>query len=75
MVMPDIDGLETMIAIRAVSVKTSLIAMTGVEYPDFDPLRAAVELGADAALRKPFKPEDLAAAISRFTNGAARTMA
>jgi hypothetical protein len=46
---------------------TFVIAMTGVEYANFDPLRIALELGADGALKKPITPDNLSAEIARLT--------
>jgi CheY-like chemotaxis protein len=60
--MPELDGLELIRAARRVLPNLRLIAMSG-STAGFDYLRAACVFGADAALRKPFTPERLLAAL------------
>lgn len=60
--MPELDGLELIQAARRVLPHLRLIAMTG-GASGFDYLKAACAFGADAALRKPFSPERLLAAL------------
>jgi CheY-like chemotaxis protein len=59
MFMPNMDGLETVVAVRRASSRVKLIAMSGGwgRPDDSDALHVldqAVALGADTALRKPF---------------------
>lgn len=68
--MPGMDGLETIKAFRKRSPKTPIIAMSGFRFcsshvapaPDF--LSMAIKLGAAQCLRKPFRPEQLMAAVN-----------
>jgi CheY-like chemotaxis protein len=66
LVMPKIDGLEVMSAMRAAAPGLQIIAMTGVKYENFDPLAVALEFGADGALNKPITAAQLSAEISRL---------
>jgi CheY-like chemotaxis protein len=66
--MPDMDGLATTKAIRALSPATPIIAISGFMFrgrcpsmPDFHPM--AAEAGAVAALYKPLRPNELVQAI------------
>ncbi len=64
--MPDMDGLELIRAIRARDGNLRIIAVSGGGYrgtQDF--LHFASVFGADAALPKPFNADALAQAISR----------
>jgi two-component system, chemotaxis family, chemotaxis protein CheY len=63
-VMPHADGIEVIAANRRLSPPAKLVAMhTGCGLgPDY--LKAALELGADRALKKPFRPAELEAAIA-----------
>jgi CheY-like chemotaxis protein len=67
LVMPKVDGIEVIAALRQISPAISVVAMTGVQYADFDPLEAAMKLGAHAALKKPLMPGELAAVVLRLT--------
>jgi len=61
-VMPVMDGFEVIRALRAGWPSLPVIAISGVG--DWDRLlRMAVQLGADASLRKPVDPRALAEAI------------
>ncbi len=58
--MPDFDGLELLRALRRVSPRPRLVAMTGQDNPNLsDMLRVALQLGAERAIRKPFDPDQL----------------
>jgi DNA-binding response OmpR family regulator len=66
--MPVLDGPETIRAIRRAGLRVPIIAMSGflladAAAPDEDVLAKALALGADIALRKPFKPKELLFAI------------
>jgi len=69
-VMPEMDGLEALRALRANSVTFSLpiiIASAGQEAEDIAEMKAA---GADGYVSKPFQPAQLLAAVQqRLTAG------
>src|SRR5579872_2372438 len=50
-VMPDMEGIETIRALRADAPSLPILAISGGSHPVY--LRAATELGAMAALEKP----------------------
>src|SRR3954470_20184957 len=60
MFMPEKDGLETIVELRAQSPKVRIIAMSGggAKNP-LDILEDAKLIGADLALQKPFYPAEL----------------
>jgi len=59
-IMPDREGVETIIDIRARWPNTRIIAMSGGGRMDPDMfLNLAETFGADALLKKPFKLRDL----------------
>ncbi len=65
-IMPNKEGLETIMQIRARDTKTPIIAMSGggrVGNADF--LKMALRVGANEILSKPFERQELTAAISR----------
>jgi len=65
LMMPGCDGLEVIANARAANPALRIIAMSGggrTVTTDFLPM--AQELGADRILRKPFLPDDLAAAVA-----------
>jgi len=57
LVMPDMEGLATIRAVRHDYPHVGIIAISGVHGGQY--LRMARPLGADAALRKPLEPETL----------------
>lgn len=60
LLMPDMEGIETIREIRRLDAKIPIIAMSGGErMPAVDYLAAALKLGADYALRKPFRKAEL----------------
>jgi DNA-binding NtrC family response regulator len=58
--MPDAEGMETIVQLRAEFPQAKIIVMSGGgSYRGVDYLRLAQELGAAKALKKPFAPQDL----------------
>ncbi len=55
--MPDRDGLETIMHVRKKTPRTKVIAISGAADGLF--LADAAGLGANGVLAKPFKPDDL----------------
>lgn len=54
--MPEADGIETIIAFRQQYPSVKIVAMSGGgDYLDKTPLEWALRLGADVALEKPFE--------------------
>jgi CheY-like chemotaxis protein len=66
--MPERDGLETIQAIRRLRVNTKILAVSGAFDGLF--LAAARAFGADAALAKPFRPNDLADCVDQLLQAA-----
>jgi CheY-like chemotaxis protein len=63
--MPEQDGIETIGAIRKVSAKLKIIAISGGGQMGVDfYLTLARRLGADAVLKKPFLPAEILAAVT-----------
>jgi CheY-like chemotaxis protein len=56
-VMPDMEGIETILALRQAEPSVPNIAISGGSDPLY--LQAAGKLGATAVLRKPFSPDEL----------------
>ena len=64
MLMPDKEGLETISEIRAGNLSVKIIAMSGGgSTQNMNFLNLAKKMGADMILSKPFKPDDLLAAV------------
>jgi CheY-like chemotaxis protein len=63
-VMPNGDGIEVIAANRQLPHPAKLIAMSGAGGLGPDYLKVALELGADYALKKPFRTTELRAAIA-----------
>lgn len=61
--MPHMDGIEMMTELRRRGCRVHAIFLTA--YSDFDYVRSAVQLGAVDYLLKPFRDEELAAAVER----------
>lgn len=60
MILPEVDGLEAISAIRQVRPNTLIIAISGGgRVRNLDVLETAKQLGADAVLPKPFNLQDL----------------
>lgn len=65
-VMPESEGIETIIAIRAVAPDLPIIAISGGgQILEAEFLDMALQLGATAALRKPFELAALIATLER----------
>jgi CheY-like chemotaxis protein len=60
--MPEMEGIETVQEIRRTFPRTKIIVISGVEAVY---LKGSELLGADAAIRKPFHPEELRATVAR----------
>ncbi len=78
LVMPDVEGLETIMSLRQSLPKLPIIAMSGGSRGGVDDaLDAAMRLGATLALQKPFPLEELQAGVDlvlgRSTTPAAST--
>jgi DNA-binding response OmpR family regulator len=59
MIMPEKDGLETLMEIRRGCPNARIIAMSGAPRTNvMDPLSVAIKLGAIASLTKPFTPNE-----------------
>ncbi len=64
--MPVMDGIETLRELRAIDPWAKVIAMSGGGNTKYvDPLALATELGAAATLAKPFRRQQLRTAISQ----------
>jgi CheY-like chemotaxis protein len=61
--MPDMDGLELIRAIRRTGRGIGIVAISGGGDPIFDFLPAASVFGADVTLRKPFELSTLVTAV------------
>ena len=65
-IMPDMEGVETLMTVRRLYPDVKVIAMSGGgRTGDMDFLGAAEKLGASAILRKPFTLGALAEALDR----------
>jgi CheY-like chemotaxis protein len=63
--MPGMEGLETIRTMRATHPHVRIVAMTGGGMLGFDYLKAARIFGADEILRKPFCTAELREVVSR----------
>jgi len=65
-IMPDQEGIETIIHLRKVWPQGPIIAISGGgRIGNVDFLQMAERIGADAILSKPFEPEELLALVTR----------
>jgi PAS domain S-box-containing protein len=64
LLLPDMDGLEVLRAIRRKAPSCSIIINTG--YATIERAVGALNEGADAFLTKPFSPDDLKSAIQKL---------
>ena len=63
-VMPNMEGLETITKMRQLFPEVKIIAITGKIYTSgFDNLETAKVFGADATVRKPFSCKDVATTL------------
>lgn len=66
--MPEKDGIETIQDLLREFPGVKIIAMTGREsLTDYDAFEVARELGAAKTFRKPFKLDDLVAAVNELS--------
>jgi CheY-like chemotaxis protein len=63
LIMPRMEGIETIQRIKRSRPDTKIIAMSGSDEVN---LQAATKLGADVALTKPFGPAALIGAVDRL---------
>jgi DNA-binding response OmpR family regulator len=64
MIMPEKDGLETLMEIRRNSPKARIIAMSGAPRTKvMDSLSVALKVGAVATLTKPFTPNEFLSSV------------
>ena len=61
--MPKMDGIEMLTQLRQKGNKAHVILLTA--YSDFEYVRSALQLGADDYLLKPFRDQELEAAVAR----------
>jgi DNA-binding NtrC family response regulator len=66
-VMPDVEGIETILALRREQADIPIIAISGGSDPLY--LKAAGRLGAAATLEKPFTPGQLLECIEGLLPG------
>ncbi len=65
-IMPDQEGIETIVQLRRKSPQLKIIAISGGgRMKNMDFLKIAMNVGADATLTKPFSTRDLTDAVNR----------
>jgi CheY-like chemotaxis protein len=68
--MPGLDGFEVIKALARIKPRMCIVAMSGRQFDgDLDYAMIATGLGADAFLAKPFRPQQLLAALERRRAG------
>ena len=68
-VMPEQEGLATIIQMRRECPETQIIAISGgLRKGNLDVLRMAASLGADEVIAKPFEPQELLTRLMRLTS-------
>ena len=68
--MPEKEGIETIHELRREFPEAKIIAVTGLEpLRHYDVFAVARQVGAVKTLKKPFKFEDLIAAVRELTGG------
>jgi DNA-binding response OmpR family regulator len=72
--MPDKDGIETIMELRALARGMPIIAMSGggADTARLDLLNAAELLGAGLSLEKPFTPAEMLEAVRKALRGGTR---
>lgn len=64
--MPNVDGLEAILALRARGATIPIIAVSGGDsHRSFLALESANDLGATTVLEKPFDPQQLVAVVAK----------
>jgi len=64
--MPEVEGVETISMLRALRPELGVIAVSGGgRTRNLRPLQVARECGADLALAKPVEPQDLLGAVAK----------
>lgn len=72
--MPDKDGLETIVEMRARYPDTAIVAMSGWQSSQgVDYLKVARDIGAAHAVRKPFDLAGLVQVVRQLVSGAAES--
>jgi len=66
LLMPEKEGIETIRALRALQPALKIMAVSGAT--EFCYLKAALLLGANDAMRKPFDPDLLIEAVDHLVN-------
>jgi DNA-binding response OmpR family regulator len=72
LVMPDKDGIETIVELRASDPDIRIVAMSGgagIDNPRIDLLGDAKMLGAMLTIDKPFTPAEVIAVVRRALKG------
>ena len=64
LVMPGLDGVETLRRIKEINPKVSVVIITG--YPDSELLDQALSIGPFAVMRKPFSQDDIQSAVRLY---------
>lgn len=68
--MPDKDGLETIVEMRARYPSTKIVAMSGWNSPQaVDYLKVAREIGAAHVMRKPFDVDKMVEVVRQLAGG------
>lgn len=71
LIMPDKEGIETIMDIRKLNAEVKIIAMSGGgRVTSADYLKIAQQVGANRILTKPFSYDDIQAAIEELTEPA-----
>jgi DNA-binding response OmpR family regulator len=66
-VMPDTEGMETIVTLRKSDPNLRILAISGGgQVGNASYLDLATKLGADAAIAKPFRAEELLAAVGKL---------
>jgi CheY-like chemotaxis protein len=72
-VMPEIEGIETIRVMRSSAPTLPIVAISGGgRGVPLDYLRMAQRLGATEVLQKPFEADDLVAMVARYLPGTGR---
>jgi YesN/AraC family two-component response regulator len=67
-VMPEQEGIETIVAMRRANPDVKIIAISGAaKIGDIDLLKMARLLGADDVIAKPFRAKDLLSRLGALT--------